>query len=167
MAGSPGGAEPAPASRPTASASVRSDSCQYSSRARHRRPPPLRLDPAWLAELRAALPELPAARRARYVDELGLSPYDAAVLVNDEAMSVAFVAIRAAAPGLPVKEIANFVAELLFSLFSWPRARALGQYTFALAVKTEAGSVSRPDWLYRSYSEHAKTMVVAEADPRS
>ena len=71
--------------------------------------PPLHLDPAWLVELRAALPELPAARRARYVDELGLSPYDAAVLVNDEAMSIAFEAIRTAGPGLPAKEIANFI----------------------------------------------------------
>ena len=49
--------------------------------------PPLHVDPAWLDALRAALPELPAARRARYVAELGLSPYDAAVLANDEAMT--------------------------------------------------------------------------------
>ena len=43
--------------------------------------PPLRVDAAWLAAIRAALPELPAARRARYRDGLGLSAYDAAVLV--------------------------------------------------------------------------------------
>jgi aspartyl-tRNA(Asn)/glutamyl-tRNA(Gln) amidotransferase subunit B len=61
--------------------------------------PPLHLDPAWLEALRTALPELPAARRARYVGELGLSPYDAAVLANDEAMNRAFEAIRAAGPG--------------------------------------------------------------------
>ena len=36
--------------------------------------PPLHLDAEWLAGIRAALPELPAARRARYRDELGLSP---------------------------------------------------------------------------------------------
>jgi aspartyl-tRNA(Asn)/glutamyl-tRNA(Gln) amidotransferase subunit B len=71
--------------------------------------PPLHLDPAWLAGLRAALPELPAARRARYVGVLALSPYDAAVLVNDEGMAVAFEAIRVAGPELPAKEIANFV----------------------------------------------------------
>jgi putative CocE/NonD family hydrolase len=71
--------------------------------------PPLHLDPAWLDALRAALPELPAARRARYVGELGLSPYDAAVLANDEAMNRAFEAIRAAGPGLPAKEVANLV----------------------------------------------------------
>ena len=37
----------------------------------------------WLDAIRAALPELPAARRARYREALGLSAYDAAVLVAD------------------------------------------------------------------------------------
>ncbi len=71
--------------------------------------PPLHVDPAWLETLRAALPELPAARRARYAADLGLSAYDAAVLANDEAMVLAFEAIRAADPGLPAKEVANLV----------------------------------------------------------
>ena len=44
--------------------------------------PPLRVDAAWLASIRAALPELPAARRARYERDLGLSAYDAAVIVG-------------------------------------------------------------------------------------
>jgi len=43
--------------------------------------PPLRTDPAWLASIRAALPELPAAKRARYSTDYGLSAYDAAVIV--------------------------------------------------------------------------------------
>ncbi len=72
--------------------------------------PPLHLDPAWLGALRSALPELPAARRARYVGELGLSPYDAAVITADEAMTVAFEAIRSAGRSLPAKEVANLVA---------------------------------------------------------
>ena len=71
--------------------------------------PPLHLDPAWLEALGSGLPELPAARRARYVGELGLSPYDAAVLVHDEAMTAAFEAIRAAGPDLAAKEVANLV----------------------------------------------------------
>ncbi len=71
--------------------------------------PPLRVDAAWLAGIRAALPELPAARRARYVDTLGLSAYDAAVIVADPAMSAAFEAIRAAGQDLPAKEVANLV----------------------------------------------------------
>jgi aspartyl-tRNA(Asn)/glutamyl-tRNA(Gln) amidotransferase subunit B len=71
--------------------------------------PPLHLDAAWLAAIRAALPELPATRRARYRDGLGLSPYDAAVIVADETMTAAFEALRAAGPDLPAKELANFV----------------------------------------------------------
>jgi aspartyl-tRNA(Asn)/glutamyl-tRNA(Gln) amidotransferase subunit B len=39
-----------------------------------------------------------------------LSGYDAAVIVNDPTMAVAFEAIRAADPALPAKEIANLVA---------------------------------------------------------
>ncbi len=70
--------------------------------------PPLRVDEAWIAEIRDGLPELPAARRARY-EALGLSGYDAAVLVADPGMRDAFDAIRAAGPAVPAKEVANFV----------------------------------------------------------
>ena len=45
---------------------------------------PLVLDEAWVAGLRAGLPELPDAKRARFVAEYGLSAYDAAVLVADQ-----------------------------------------------------------------------------------
>ncbi len=72
--------------------------------------PPLHLDADWLAGIRAALPELPGARRARYRDALGLSPYDAAVIVADETMTSAFEALRAAGPDLPAKELSNFVS---------------------------------------------------------
>jgi aspartyl-tRNA(Asn)/glutamyl-tRNA(Gln) amidotransferase subunit B len=41
---------------------------------------PLRLTPAWLAEVRSGLPELPAMRRRRFVEELKLPAYDAEVL---------------------------------------------------------------------------------------
>ena len=71
--------------------------------------PPLHVDAAWLASIRHALPELPAARRERYRARLGLSPYDVAVIVADPAMSVAFEAIRTADGDLPAKEVANFV----------------------------------------------------------
>ncbi|MHB8458880.1 MAG: Asp-tRNA(Asn)/Glu-tRNA(Gln) amidotransferase subunit GatB [Candidatus Limnocylindrales bacterium] len=72
--------------------------------------PPLRIDPAWLDSLRAALPELPAARRRRYVAELDLTPYDAAVIVADITMTAAFEAIHRARPDVPVKEVANLVS---------------------------------------------------------
>jgi aspartyl-tRNA(Asn)/glutamyl-tRNA(Gln) amidotransferase subunit B len=75
--------------------------------------PPLRIDPAWLEEIRGRLGELPAERRARYREALGLSAYDAVVLVNDPTMSVAFEAVLAsvagASPAVAAKEVANLV----------------------------------------------------------
>ncbi len=46
---------------------------------------PLVLDPAWIEGLRAALPELPDAKRARFVAEYGIPAYDAGVLVAEQA----------------------------------------------------------------------------------
>jgi aspartyl-tRNA(Asn)/glutamyl-tRNA(Gln) amidotransferase subunit B len=71
--------------------------------------PPLRVDAAWLAGIRASLPELPAARRARYRDVLGLSAYDAAVLVADADATRVFEATLAADPALEAKPVANWV----------------------------------------------------------
>jgi aspartyl-tRNA(Asn)/glutamyl-tRNA(Gln) amidotransferase subunit B len=71
--------------------------------------PPFRPDPGWLEEIRLALPELPAARRARYREELGLSVYDATVLVGDRAATGLFESVLAADPALPAKRLANWV----------------------------------------------------------
>ena len=46
--------------------------------------PPLFVDEAWLAQLRSRLPELPDARRARYIEAFGLPAYDADALSIDQ-----------------------------------------------------------------------------------
>src|SRR6478736_3392768 len=51
---------------------------------------PLVLDPAWIEELRAQLPELPDAKKARFVAEYGLRPEDAGVLVAERATAEYF-----------------------------------------------------------------------------
>jgi aspartyl-tRNA(Asn)/glutamyl-tRNA(Gln) amidotransferase subunit B len=71
--------------------------------------PPLRTDAAWLEELRARLPELPAARRERYRGSLGLTEYDAAVLVADPGAVALFEGAIAADPSVPAKKVANWV----------------------------------------------------------
>ena len=71
--------------------------------------PPLHLDAAWLAELRARLPELPAARRVRYRDVLGLPAYDAGVIVAEPDAARLFEGALAADPGLDTKQVANWV----------------------------------------------------------
>jgi aspartyl-tRNA(Asn)/glutamyl-tRNA(Gln) amidotransferase subunit B len=71
--------------------------------------PPLHVDQAWLDEIRAGLPELPAARRGRYRTAFGLSPYDAAVLAADADAARLFEAtIEAGADRVP-KTVANWV----------------------------------------------------------
>ena len=71
--------------------------------------PPLHVDATWLSAIGDALPELPAARRARYREKLGLSAYDAAVIVNDPHMSAAFEGIVGVAPDLSARQVANLV----------------------------------------------------------
>ena len=44
--------------------------------------PPLVVEPAWVDEIRSALPELPEARKARFREVYGLSEYDADVIVR-------------------------------------------------------------------------------------
>jgi aspartyl-tRNA(Asn)/glutamyl-tRNA(Gln) amidotransferase subunit B len=48
---------------------------------------PVKITPEQIARWRSELPELPAQRRIRYVNELGLSDYDAGVLTADKATS--------------------------------------------------------------------------------
>ncbi len=74
--------------------------------------PPLVLDPAWIAELKAGLPELPDARRARYVGELGLSAYDAHVLTLERETAAYYEAV---ARGRDAKQAANWVTGELFA----------------------------------------------------
>lgn len=45
------------------------------------------IDDAWLERVKASIPELPDARKKRYVEELGLTEYDASVLVVNKKIS--------------------------------------------------------------------------------
>ncbi len=56
---------------------------------------------------RAELPELPAAKRHRYAEQLGLSPYDARVLTDERPMADYFEAVVAA--GADPKAAANWI----------------------------------------------------------
>ena len=48
---------------------------------------PLVISQEWIEQVQATLPELPDAKRARFVEELGLSAYDAEVLAADRALA--------------------------------------------------------------------------------
>ncbi len=76
---------------------------------------PLMLDQAYVDELRAGLPELPDAKQARFVAEYSLSPYDAAVLVAEQANAEYFETV---AEGHDPKQAANWVTGELFALLN-------------------------------------------------
>jgi aspartyl-tRNA(Asn)/glutamyl-tRNA(Gln) amidotransferase subunit B len=69
--------------------------------------PPLVLTIPWIAEQRAALPELPDARRARLETTFGLSAYDARVLTSEPALAVYYEEV--VAQGVDAKTAANWV----------------------------------------------------------
>jgi aspartyl-tRNA(Asn)/glutamyl-tRNA(Gln) amidotransferase subunit B len=71
--------------------------------------PPLEIDDGWLAALRSRLPELPGARRARYRGTLGLSTYDADVIVADVDATRLFEETLAADRSIDPKHVANWV----------------------------------------------------------
>lgn len=58
--------------------------------------PEIYIDEDWKARIRAEIPELPDARKARYINELGLPEYDAMVLTLTKKMSDFFEATVAA-----------------------------------------------------------------------
>src|SRR4051812_47862017 len=72
---------------------------------------PLQLDADWVERLRAELPELPDAKRARFVAEYGLRAEDAGVLVAERATADYF---EQAARGRDPKSAANWVMGDLF-----------------------------------------------------
>jgi len=76
--------------------------------------PALEPDPEWIEEIRATLPELPRVRRARYVDELGLKPETAGVLVADRTGVDLFEG--AIALGAPAAKAANWITQDLAAL---------------------------------------------------
>ena len=111
----------APRRTPTTTATSPSRTCRRCGRSR----------PGWTRS-GPRLPELPAARRARYRDDLGLSPYDAAVLTAEPAAGRLFEGTLAADPSLKAKTVANWVTGESCGSSS-PRAR-----------RRPAGSRDRP-----------------------
>jgi aspartyl-tRNA(Asn)/glutamyl-tRNA(Gln) amidotransferase subunit B len=69
--------------------------------------PPLLVSPERVGAVRASMPELPEARRARLASEYGLPEYDAALLTQSRAAGDYFE--RAVAAGAPAKAVSNWM----------------------------------------------------------
>jgi aspartyl-tRNA(Asn)/glutamyl-tRNA(Gln) amidotransferase subunit B len=76
--------------------------------------PPLVVERAWVDGLRAALPELPEAKRERFMREYDLSLSEAEVLVADRAVADYFEAAVKQAGGRSPKSVSNWLTGELF-----------------------------------------------------
>ncbi|RYB04970.1 Asp-tRNA(Asn)/Glu-tRNA(Gln) amidotransferase subunit GatB [Lichenibacterium ramalinae] len=70
---------------------------------------PLEFDQAYVDALAADLPELPDAKKARFVADYGLSPYDATVLVAERDLAAFYERAVAVGEGRDPKLVANWV----------------------------------------------------------
>jgi len=107
--------------------------------------PALRVDPDWIEAVRRDLPELPGARRARFVAEQGLKEQDAQVLAAERGLADYYEAV-AAATGTPrtaaawvLTEVLRKVKEAKIDIDAVPlEARRLG----ALLRLVDSGTIS-------------------------
>ncbi len=90
---------------------------------------PLELDPKWVEDIKASLPELPDAKRKRFVADYGLSPYDASVLSQDREKADYFETV---ANGRDGKLAANWVTTELFGALN-KSGKEIGQSPISAA----------------------------------
>ncbi|MDI3270225.1 MAG: Asp-tRNA(Asn)/Glu-tRNA(Gln) amidotransferase subunit GatB, partial [Bacillota bacterium] len=89
--------------------------------------PVLELDPAWLQTIRQTLPELPSQRQQRY-RALGLTPYQASLLVGEPSLADVFEkalaagAKPAAAANWVMGELQGFLQEVGKTVEAFPQA---------------------------------------------
>jgi aspartyl-tRNA(Asn)/glutamyl-tRNA(Gln) amidotransferase subunit B len=125
---------------------------------------PLVLDPGWVARLRAELPELPDAKKARFVSVYGLSPEDAGVLVAEKETARFFEQVAA---GRDAKAAANWVMGDLFGVLNRvgvgiERSPVSADQLGALIDLISDGTISG-----RLAKDVFAEMIAAGADPRA
>jgi len=110
---------------------------------------PLELDPAWVERIRTSLPELPDAKKARFITDYGLSAYDAGVLVAEKDTGAYYEAV---AKGRDPKLASNWVTGELFgrlnkagtALADSPvSAAAVGELIDLIADNTISGRIAK------------------------
>ena len=129
---------------------------------------PLEIDAAFVEKIRASLPELPDAKKRRFMSEFALSAYDAAVLAADKARAVYFEEV---AKGRDGKLAANWVTTELFGVLnkqgldieaSPVTAGALGKLIDLIADGTISGRIAKDVFALMLSSGGDPAAIVAE-----
>ncbi len=81
--------------------------------------PPLVVDEPWLERVRAGLPELPRVKYQRFIEQYGLTEYDAGVLTSEKAVAEYFEqVVNQKSSVVNPKAVANWMTGDLFSLMN-------------------------------------------------
>lgn len=94
--------------------------------------PPVLVSAAWIEEVRHSLPELPEARRTRFMEVYGLPAYDAGVLTARRPLADFYEAVVQAHAGGDAKEAANWVMGPVLAL-----ANTSGEEVESLGLEPE------------------------------
>ena len=129
---------------------------------------PLEFSPSFVAELEAQLPELPDAKKARFMRDYGLSPYDANVLVSEREIAAFFEDV---ARGRDAKASANWVINELAGRLNQEgkdisaspvSAMQLGAILDLIAAGTISGKIAK-DLFEIVWSEGGDPAAIVEA----
>jgi aspartyl-tRNA(Asn)/glutamyl-tRNA(Gln) amidotransferase subunit B len=129
---------------------------------------PLALSPDWVDDLKTQLPELPDGKKARFIRDYGLSPYDANVLVGEREVAAFFEDV---AKGRDAKVAANWVINELAGrlnkegkdiLASPVTAAQLGGILDLIAAGTISGKIAK-DLFEIVWSEGGDPRSIVEA----
>lgn len=109
--------------------------------------PPMEISESWLQSVREQLQELPRQRAERYVQQHGLSPYDAGLMVQSRPLSDFFEACLGA--GADAKEASNWLANEVARLtqergIPLPESRLSPTGLAGLLSQVAAGKLNRP-----------------------
>ncbi len=80
--------------------------------------PPLIIEPDWIEQVRASLPELPLVKLRRFQEQYGLSGGDAGMLTANPAVADYFESTANAATGLTAKSAANWITVEIFAFMN-------------------------------------------------
>ncbi len=80
--------------------------------------PPLVIEPAWQEQIKQGLPELPERKVSRFIQQYGLTEYDARVLAEDPWLADYYEAILTGRADILPKTAANWVTGELLSLMN-------------------------------------------------
>ncbi len=109
--------------------------------------PPLQIERAWVEQIRRELPELPTAKRARFMAEYGLSAYTAGVLTEEPEVADYFEQAVRAASGVSPEKVANWITGDLFALLNAAmiditQAKIASSSTGELVKLVETGTIT-------------------------